>query len=208
MTINEVITEIITEVGGDPSDSTLTAKMFGFFKAGYRRIPALIRDRNFLAEGTITVSSGSDKGDLTSLPGFIREREVWFQGDNLIHIPIYRPPSTQYWHKVITPNASGKPFYFRIYGKTIQLDKKADKDLLVGFDYFKEVSAIELTDTWDADEQIMEAAKDFCKMVYFGSYEEDEAKASRFERQGKDIISRLEEEFEVEELGGYVDEKY
>lgn len=208
MTINDIISEIIEEVGGSTSDTVLSAKMLSFFKAGYRRLPAFVRDRNFLSEGTISLLTGSDTASLDGLDGFVREREVWFQGDNLVHIPIYKPPSNQYWHKVITPNASGKPFYYRIYNRTIQVDKKASQNLVIGIDYFKAVSAITGTDTWYPDEQVLEAAKHFCKMVYFSDYEEDATKARENERRGKEIAQILEEEYEVQELGSYVDEKY
>ena len=152
--------------------------------------------------------SGSRVGDLDDLDGFIREREVWFVGDNGIHIPIYKPPSTMYWHKVITPNASGKPFYYRIHERSVEIDKKADAPLTLGFDYFKAVSVVTAGDTWVSDEQILEAAKHFCKMVYFSDYEEDTEKARENERRGKEIAQILEEEYEVEELSGFVDEKY
>lgn len=207
MIINDILAEIISEVGGDASDTTLTTKMLGFFKAGYRHLPAFCRDRNFLGQDTLIVTSGTSTGDLDDIDGFIREREVWFVGDNLIHIPIYKPPSTMYWHKVVTPNSQGKPFYYRIYDRTIELDKKAAGDLTIGIDYFKAVSVITGTDTWKADEQVLEAAKHFCKMIYW-QYEEDEAKAAREGSLAKALADKLEEEYEVEELGGFVDEKY
>jgi len=208
MTINDILAEIINEVGGDSSDTTLTTKMLGFFKAGYRHIPAFIRDRNFTAVASYTLLAASNTVALTNFTGFIREREIWFEGDNGIHIPIYKPPSLQYFHKVINPQKGGKPFYYRIYAQTLQFDKLADAGLIIGMDYFKAVSSIAGTDTWLADEQLMEGAKHFCKMIYFSDYEEDTEKASENERRGKDIIARLEEEYEVQELGGYVDEKY
>ena len=207
MTVNQIIAEIIEEIGGDTTDLTLASKMLGFFKAGYRRIPAIARDRNFLGEATFTLPVGESLVTI-GIPGFIRERQVWFQGDNLIHIPIYRAPSDQYWHKVITPNAPGKPFYYRIYSRTFQVDKKADTNLLIGMDYFKSVSDLVGTDTFEGDEQIIECAKDFCKMVYYRDYEEDNGKATDHERTGRDLAQKLEEAYEEQELGGYVDEKY
>ena len=79
MTINDIISEIIEEVGGSTSDTVLSAKMLSFFKAGYRRLPAFVRDRNFLSEGTINLLTGSDTASLDGLGGFVREREVWYQ---------------------------------------------------------------------------------------------------------------------------------
>ena len=208
MTVNDVIAEIVNEVGGDASDTTLSAKMLGFYKAGMRRIPAFVRDRAFATVAEYALTSASNTVDLANFPGFIREREIWFRGDNLIHITVYKPPSLQYFHKILTPNSSGKPFYYRIYGQTLQFDKKADAGLVIGMDYIKEISAITGADEVAYNEEIIEACKHFCKMVYFSDYEEDEGKASQNERRGKDIIARLEENYEEQEQGSYVDEKY
>lgn len=207
MIISDIITEILEEVGGDTSDSTLVTKMLGFFKSGLREIPAYVRDRNFYFESTYTLPSASNTLDLSNFSGFIREREVWFQGDNLIHIPIYVPPSLQYFEKIVTPNSPGKPFYRIIKGRTMQFDKKVDAGIVIGMDYLKEVSGIAASDTWYPDEQILQAAKYFCKKVYW-QYQEDLQKALDCERQGKEIASKLEEEYEVQEMGNYVDERY
>jgi hypothetical protein len=208
MTINDIINEIIEEVAGDTADSALVTKMLSFFKAGYRRLPAFVRDRGFVGIDTYTLLTDSNTISVDEFSEFIREREVWFEGDGHIHIPIYKAPSLQYFHKVITPDYVGKPFYYRVYGRTMQFDRKCPVGLVIGVDYVKAVSAITLTDTWTPDEQIMEAAKHFCKMVYFSDYEEDAAKARENERRGKEIAQILEEEFEIQEIGSYVDEKY
>ena len=207
MIISDIITEILTEVGGDSSDTTLVDNMLVYFKSGLREIPALVRDRNFYFTSTYTLPAASNTMALSNFPGFIREREVWFQGDNLVHIPIYVPPSLQYFQKIVTPNSPGKPFYRIIYGQTMQFDKKVDAGVIIGIDYLKAVSSITVSDTWEPNEQILQCAKYFCKKVYW-QYQEDLQKATDCERQGKEIAQKLEEEFEVQELGGYVDEKY
>lgn len=207
MIISEILTEIIEEVGGDTSDTALATKMLGFFKAGLREIPAYVRDRNFYFTSTYTLPAASNTVDLSNFSGFIREREVWFQGDNQVHVPIYVPPSLQYFQKIVTPLSPGKPFYRIIYGRTMQFDKKADAGLVIGMDYLKAVSSIVAGDTWTPDEQVLQAAKYFCKKVYW-QYQEDDKRAVEAERQGKEIAAKLEEEYEVQELGGYVDEKY
>ena len=207
MIISDILTEIITEVGGDTSDSTLAANMLLFFKAGLREIPAFVRDRNFYFTSTYTLPAASNTLDLSNFPGFIREREVWFQGDNLVHIPIYVPPSLQYFQKIVTPLSPGKPFYRIIYAQTMQFDKKVDAGVIIGMDYLKAVSSITAADTWYPNEQILQCAKYFAKKVYW-QYQEDRTAALDCERQGKEIAQKLEEEYEVQELGGYVDEKY
>lgn len=209
MTFADDIAEIINEVGGDSSDSGLTTKMFGFYKAGARHVSPYVRDRNFITTGTYTLPAASNTVALSNFPGFIRPLEVWFQesGQSEIHILVYKIPSLQYFHKIITPLYSRRPFYYHIYGQTLQFDGKAPAGLLIGMEYVREISSISITDTIVWHEQLREAMKHFCKSVYF-RYEEDRASAADEERLGKEIIARLEEEYEVEELGGYVDEKY
>ena len=207
MLISDIINEIVIEVGGDTSDTTLVTKMLGFFKAGYRRMPAFVRDRNFYAVASYALPAQSNTMSVDSFAGFIREREVWFEGDNKIHIPIYKPLDIGFFHRVLAPEVAGKPRYYAIHGRTMQFDRMADAALVIGVDYVKAVSVLELTDTWEADEQIMEAAKHFCKMVYFSDYEEDLNKARENERRGKEITAILDEEFQIVEMGSYVHEK-
>lgn len=210
MTFAEDIDEIISEVGGDVDDSTLQAKMFGFYKAGARRVPAFIRERNFVDVNEHTLTDASNTIALSNFPGFIREKEVWFkessQGD--VHILVYKVPALQYFHKIITPNYVRKPFYYHIYKQTLQFDSKAPAGLVIGMEYVREISSLEITDTCNWNEQIREALKHFCKMVYFSDYEEDQSKSRENERRGKDIIAALEEAYEIDDASAYVDEKY
>lgn len=226
MTFSEILAEIILEVGGDITDTDFATRLLVFFKTGLRRIPTYIRDRLFLGEDTLSLIVGADTLDLGDLdPGFVRERVIWYVDTSGQRVIIQSPPSIEFFHSIKNSNNSGKPTYYRIYGSTIQFDKKADEALTVGFDYVAEVSAtsqlelegggvvlntdggsVELTTDSDffGHEQLVEAAKDFCKMTYYRDYEEDEVKATAHERTGKELISELEAEYEIRELGGYV----
>lgn len=208
MLVSDIITEIITEIGGDTDDTDLATRLLVFFKSGFRLLPAFARDRSFLGEGTLTLSSGEFEHSLNDLTGFIRERNVWYVNDTNTRTPIYKPPSPSYFQNIITPIATGNPFHYRIYGTTFQVDRKASRDFTIGFDYFKAVSAIAASDTFSYNEQIVQAAKYLCKAEYYGDYEEDEAKAVRNMNKGMAIAQILEEEFEVQELGGYVNESH
>lgn len=208
MLISAIITEIVLEVGGDSSDSTFSTNMLTFLKAGLRRIPAFIRDRVFITIDSVTLSSGSATASLSGLAsGLVKERAVWYVGDNNARIPIHRPPSINFFHENYNPSGSGAPQFYHIYGSTIEFDKKANQAYTIGLDYFKEVSSIVAGDTFIGNEQMLEAVKDFCKMVYYRGYEEDEAKASQFERTGKELIAQLQEEYEDQELGTHIEER-
>lgn len=203
MTVQQIIDEIQAESVIDLADATL----LNHFKSGLRYISSLIEDRVFLTEGTITLASGAQTASLGGLTSaFLKERHVWYVSDGS-RIPIDPPPSLSYFHDVHTTTGTGKPSYYRIYGTTFQVDKKADEAITIGFDYFKEISAVALVDTFLGDERLIQAAKYACKAEYYGDYEEDEIKAARNERKCKEILMQLEGEYEANERGGYVDEK-
>ena len=205
MLISAIIAEIIQEVGGDTSDSDLTTLMFGFFKSGLRRIPAFIRDRILLAEGTLSLGTGEQTKSLSGLTGFVREREVWYLTSENKRIPIMTPRSTDYFHRFMT-KVVAKPLYYRIYGTTIQFNCPLDSPTTIGFDYFKEYSNVSIGDTFLGTEDLIEAAKDFCKMIYYADYAEDAVKGADHERKAKELIKVREEEYEAQEQGGYVAE--
>jgi hypothetical protein len=74
-------------------------------------------------------------------------------------------------------------------------------------DYFKEMTnAIALGDTFAGDEQLAEAAKCFCKSEYYTQYEEDLEKGEIYERKGKEIITRLDEEYTDHEFSGMIED--
>lgn len=207
MTIDEIVEEIVLEVGGDVDDTDFSDKMLKFLKAGMRRVPAFIRDRLFLAQGTLTLAQGSATVDLSTLdPGFIRERGVYYIGDSDIRVPIYKPQSYDYFNRFYAPTATGNPIFYHVIGKTMEFDRKAAANTTIFLDYFKEISSVIGSDTFIGNEQTVEVCKDFCKVVYYG-YEEDIGKKDDFEAQGNKLLLQLEADYEAQELGGYVEEK-
>ena len=88
----------------------------------------------------------------------------------------------------------------------MQFDKKADANITIGVDYYKEISSISLTDTFSGNEQLIEAAKHFAKIGYYTDYEEDPQKASEHKSMGIALISQLDQDFEEQSFGGYVEE--
>lgn len=202
MTVQQIIDEIQAESVIDLADATL----LNHFKAGLRYISSLIEDRVFLAEGTITLSSGAQTASLGGLSSaFTKERHVWYVSEGA-RVTIAKPPSLAYFHDVYTTTGTGKPSYYRIRGTTIQFDKLADEAVTIGLDYFKEISAVALVDTFLGDERLIQAAKYACKAEYYSSYEEDEIKSARNEVKCKEILMQLQGEFEAAEMGGFVDE--
>lgn len=203
MTVQQIIDEIQAESVIDLADATL----LNHFKAGLRYISSLIEDRVFLTEGTITLASGAQTASLGGLTSaFVKERHVWYVSDGA-RVPIIKAPSLAYFHDVYTTTGTGAPSYYRIYGTTFQVDKLADQAYTVGFDYFKEISAVALVDTFLGDERLIQASKYACKAEYYSSYEEDEPKSDKNERKCKEILIQLQGDYESQDRSGYVDEK-
>jgi len=206
LTIDEVLNELISEVGGDTTDAAFKTKMLGFMKAGIRHIPVFMRSRLFLTLGTSTLSAGDFSIDLSALnPGFIKERAVWWVTSESKRELIWQPNSNRQFNDIFSPNASGNPRVYRIYNKTMEFNRKADKEYTIGIEYFKEVSAVAVDDTFFGDDSLLEAVKHFTKMVYFGDYEKDRQSKADHQRDGEKIIFELKADYEVQEMGGYVE---
>lgn len=205
MLISEIITEIITEVGGDTDDTELAALLLTCFKAGRRRVPAFINDRSFLGRGTFTLAQGNYSALLSGLTGFVRERAFWWQQTDLSRVPIIPPPSLGYFHTIIRPQTPGKPLYYNIYAGTIEFDKNADTALTIGADYFKEVSTIVVGDTFVGDESMVEISKDFGKAVYFRNHEEDITRANDYENSAGKMMREKEGDWEEQNQGARIE---
>src|SRR3990167_2410588 len=202
MTVQQIIDEIQAESVIDLADATL----LNHFKSGLRYIASLIKHRVFMTEGTVSVAAAAQTASLGGLSSaFVRERHVWYVSSGS-RISIIKAPSLAYFHDVYTTTSSGKPSYYLIYFTTIQFDKPLDEAVTVGFDYFKEISAVALTDTFLGDERFIQAAKYACKAEYYLNYEEDEQKSVWQDKKCKEIIFQLQGDFEVQEFGGWVDE--
>lgn len=205
LTIEQVITEIVTEVGGDTTDTTFAATMLVFLKSGMRKFPAFVRDRLLLVQEELTLAINTQEIDLTGLTeGFLKENYVWYTTTTGNRIPIIQPPSRSYFNDIYNTDSTGKPLYYIIIGKTMQFEKKADEAVTVGIEFFKEISDISTSDTFFGDERTLEACKSLCKQGYYLDYEEDSAKSDRHERNADKILFELESDYEDQELAGHI----
>lgn len=205
LTIEQVITEIVTEVGGDTTDDDFAAIMLVFFKSGIRKFPTFIRDRLLLVIEELTLSSGDQSLDLTTLTkGFLKENHVWWVGTNDNRLPIIPPPYREYFNRIYNTSGVGKPIYYVINEKTMLFEKKTDQDITVGIEFFKEISNVSTTDLFFGDERTLEACKELCKQGYFLDYEEDERKSVLHGNESQRLLIQLEADYEDQEMGGHI----
>jgi hypothetical protein len=206
LTIDNILDEIVEEVGGDTADTTFKTLMLRFLKEGIRHVPAFIKSRLFIALGTRTLAATSTSVSLSALsPGFIAERSVWWVTTENKRDTIFRANSHHHFNSIYNPAATGSPRIYRVYDKTMEFDRTADQSYTIGIEYFKEVSAVTTTDTFFGDDSLLSAVKHFCKMVYYGDYEEDSEKRDKHEDQGGAIIRQLQGDYEAQEMGGQVE---
>lgn len=206
LTIDNVLDEIIGEIGGDTTDTAFKATMLSFMKSGIRHIPVSLRSRLFIALSTKTLAVSAYSVDLSTLsPGFQSERAVWWVTDESKRQPITLAVSNAQFNRIFAPNATGSPKVYRVYDKTMEFDRSANIEYTIGIEYFKDVSVIVVDDTFFGDDSMLAAVKHFTKMGYYGDYEEDRTKKLDHQKDGNKIVFELEGDAEAKEMGGQVE---
>lgn len=203
MLISEIYDEIIAEVGGDTSDTDLQDLMLTCMKGALRILPAKARDRTLIGIETITLLASAQSASLPS--GFIHEvsdESIWRTEDNK-RIVIFRYQRDDF-NQVYSSGIIGTPKYYRIYAKTIEFDRKAETDLTIYIECFKEVSSIVASDTFFGNDTVIAALKALTKHTYFDNYEEDESRGATQSRIAQDLLDELDAKYMEEELGTHV----
>ena len=203
MTIQQIVDEIVAEIGGDTYDEAVSAKIFGFLKSAMRRMPKRVRERTFIKISTVTLTAGADTASTPT--DFVRELAVYYKETSQA-IPITRMDTQRFLNRH-SLTAQGNPEFYRIYGKTMEFDKAAAVTTTIYVEHFFTVSnSLALTDTFAGNDDIVEAVKDLTKGMYFMDYEEDSAKGQAKIVMAMDELQKIDDEFIEEELGGHVEE--
>lgn len=203
MLISTMITEIISETGGDTSDTTLQTLIYGFIKSAMRRLPRHTRTRLLIDTSYATLSSGSHY--IYPLPSdFIKERYVYYiNNGNRINIPKL---SFDDFNSQFNSTATGSPQSgYRIIGDKVEFLRSADQDYVIYIEYFKSVDEIATTDGFFGSSDMIEIVKDGAKYYYF-DYEEDDKKATEKLALFKAGLDKLEADYLSDEIPDYVEE--
>jgi hypothetical protein len=199
MLFSAIRDEIITEVGGDTSDSTLQTLVLGFIKSALRRFPRHTRSRFLLATKSVTLSAGSYYAALPA--GFIRELAVFYlSGGGRKDIPKVDDYNEQFNSTSLTP-----PSGYRIFGSNIEFTHSADQSYTIYIECSAEIDDVIAGDSFTGDSSIVEILKDGAKSYYF-DYSEDYPKASEKLGMFKAGLDKLEIDFLSDELPGYIEE--
>lgn len=201
MQISEIRDEIISEVGGDVTDSDLQAKVLGFMKSALRRFPRFTRNRMLRSQKTATLAAGAQTVAVPS--GVVDILQAFYVTDGRRE-EITRPKLARFNEEYRT-NVTGHPNYFIVRGATVEFDRLADQAYTIHFECNAEIDAVAAGDTWAYSSDRAEILKDGAKAYYFG-YVEDEAKEGKSFQLFKAGLDALEREYSREETADHVEE--
>lgn len=202
MLISEIATEIITEIGGDTSDTDLASKVVGFIKSALRRFPLHARDRFLTASKTATLNSGAYS--VTLPDGMLDEMDVYYPSDTGVRENIDFKERGEF-NRLFSPTGSGAPAFYSVIGSTVEFDKPADKAYTITFDCKQPVSNITAASTFTGADDVVEVLKDGAKMYYYSYVEDPQNKADSLVmfRSGLDA---LDAKYSRNNLGTHIEE--
>lgn len=198
--ISEIISELITETGGDADDSALTTEWLTLLKGAIRRLPGNVRDRTILTISYATLGSGNQ---VMTLPGyFISERQVWkLENGRRTEVTKLIGDEFNAQYKA----EGGSLDFYRIYRKFLEFNRKAQADTTIEVEHFKDPTIdLATTDTFFGNSNLLEIVKDYAKFTHFHGVEEDRAKGADYLQLAQDAAQEQDTEFLEEEIGGYV----
>ena len=202
MLISEVITEVITEVGGDTTDTTLIANMLIFAKGALRRFPLFSRSRLLIGTSYATLAVGENY--LTTPTGFIREVSIYYVETDGNRKYLEKITEGEFGSRVTTD--SGTISYYRIVGNVIEFDRKTDTERVVYVEHHKEVDNVAVADDFFGSTDMLEVLKDGMKYYYYKYVEDTAGNDKEALALFKTGLDELESKFMMSEQGGYVEE--
>lgn len=201
MIISDIINEVISEVGGDTSDTDLQAKMLIFAKGALRRFPLFSKARLLTIISYATLTAGQNY--LTTPTYFIDETKLWYEESGKRH-EILRKNESEFM-AIVDTTATGAPQYYHIVGNVIEFDKNADQDRIIYIEHKGEVDDITSASDFFGNTSMIEILKDGIKGTYYGEYVEDSSgKGDKAMGRFKAGLDKLEEDYMIQNCGGHI----
>lgn len=206
MTVNDLVTEAMDDVGADSTDSTLEAKFLGYFKGALRRLSLKARNRFLTNIISKTLASAGQTITLNTTDYFVRERVIYREKSGR-RIPIEKPGAVATFNANYSSSKTGAPQLYRWYNKlTIEFDRKADQEYTIYIDAFVEVDAVTLATTWEASTAVAEIIKDGMKWYYAIYNEESGLDPDKFQDLFLDAVKELDGQYMADEMPSHVEE--
>ncbi len=202
MLVSAIVTEIITDVGGDTSDTDLTSRVLGYMKSSLRRLPDYYRDKSLKRVSSLSLASGDQTVSLPS--GFLSEVAVWREYQNRRqHITIQK--DRQHFNDRYRTDSSGAPEHVYLYASTMEFDKTADQAYTIYLENFYEIDDIDSGDTFAHNSSIAEIIKDGAKAYYY-DYTEEETRATKWMKIFIGGLDKLDAKYIREAIPDHVEE--
>lgn len=201
MLISEIRDEIISEIGGDTSDTELQTKILGFMKAALRRFPRHTRNRMIRGTKSGTLSAAATTMSLPS--GVVSIEKAYFEDEGK-RVEIVRPKLDRFTEEY-RGEGVGQPQFFIVRQGTVEFNRKNDASRTIYFEAMIEIDSISAGDTWLFSSDRAEILKDGAKWYYF-TYQEDEVKEAEWKGNFLGGLKELEAEYLREEIPDHVEE--
>ena len=201
MTISEIITEVMGDVGADTTDSGLTALMLTWTKATLRRFPRFARNRMMRAKKSGSLSAAAST---MSVPSGVVDILKLFYEESGERKEIERPGIDKFTEEY-RGEGSGPPQYCIVRTNTVEFDRPADQAYTIYYECNQEIDAVASSDTWSYSSDKAEILKDGMKFYYYG-YVEDSEKRDESKGNFKAGLDTLETEYIREEIPDHVEE--
>lgn len=205
MTIQDIIDEVIQQVGGDVDDTELSTKLLIDAKSALRRFP--IFRKTGICKSIASGSLYSAASTMTKPSGVVQIiGDAWIE-ENGNRFEIIHEKNEANFRDIYRGSSSGRPQYFHLVANsnTIEFDRKADQAYTVYFPALISIANITAATVWSYTDEEAEILKDGIKMNYYDT-EEDDTLSSKFEARFSAGLAKLEEKWMREEYPDYIEE--
>lgn len=202
MLISEIITEVISEVGGDTTDTDLIAKMLILAKGALRRFPLFAKARLLTNVSYATLLTGVNY--ITTPTYFLDEKFVWYEEEGN-RKEIIKVDDDKFLELVNT-QSTGVPKYYHITGNVMEFNVNSDADRVIYVEHAAEVDNVAATDDFFGSTDMLEILKDGMKATYYSDYVEDPVKGDKKLALFKAGLDKLEERHMIQTMGGHIGE--
>jgi len=202
MTFEDLIDEIVGQVGGDADDTALRAKMLVNIKSALRRFPTFSKDKVFQEQKSGTLTSGSRTMALPA--GIVEVSNIYCRRND--RNELIEQPGEQVFNSKVNASGSGYPLFAIIRGSTVEFDQAADQNYTIYFESFIEIDDVEEADTWIGSSSDAETLKDGAKYYYYLYQEEGASLAAEYKSNFITALNKMEIAFSRKNTPNYVEE--
>jgi len=200
MLISAVITEVISEVGGDTDDTDLAGKMLIFAKGALRRFPLFSKARLLYITSYATLQAGTNY--LTTPTFFLNERSVWYELNGARKI--IDKVSDDQFARIVNTDTRGTISYYRIYNNVIEFNILTDTERTIYVEHLAQVDAITADTNFFGTTDMLEIMKDGMKSTYYSDYVEDKVTGREKLALFKAGLDELETRHMIQTMGTHI----